>query len=161
MSWFAIYTKPKYEEPVVSRLKDIGLETLNPKIKMKKYKKYKLVENIEPLFPCYIFAKFNIERYSHMISYTRGVRYIVGKGNPIAIQDEIIGSILDNSEDGIITPEPPELRRGDRVRIKGGALKDFHGIFERELNGHERVTIFLDTIGYTVEVDKFFIEKCN
>lgn len=159
MTWYAIYTKPKHEDAVALRLKGVGLETLSPKIKIKKYKKYKLVEDIEPFFPCYIFAKFDAQMYHHMISYTRGVRYIVGRKNPASIQDEIIESLLVSTEDGVIILEPPELKEGDRVRIKGGALNDFCGIFKKHLNGGERVAVLLEAIGYKVEVNKFFIAK--
>jgi len=73
MNWYAIYTKPRHEQPVATRLQDIGIEVLNPQLKSKKYKYDGLKEVTEPLFPCYLFAHFTKNAYSHFISYTRGV----------------------------------------------------------------------------------------
>lgn len=77
--WYAIYTKPRKEDSVAFQLQNIGIEVLNPKLKLKKYKNNRFLEVIETLFPCYLFAHFEKDKYSHLITYTKGVRYIVGK----------------------------------------------------------------------------------
>ena len=73
--WYTVYTKPRQEDSVASLLQNIGIEALNPKLKSRKYKRGRILEVIEPLFPCYIFANFEKDKYSHLITYTRGVRY--------------------------------------------------------------------------------------
>lgn len=160
MNWYAIYTKPKNEDSVASRLQNRGIAVLNLKLKLKKYKRNKLIEVIEPLFPCYLFANFDKDKYSHLITYTRGVRYIVGKDNPVVVQDEIIQTIRENMEDGDIIIIPPQkFEKGDRVLIKNGHFKDFYGIFERETKGNERVLILLEALHYRVEIDSYFLSK--
>ncbi len=158
--WHAIYTKPRKEDAVAHRLQGIGIEILNPKLKTKKYKRNKLVEVIEQLFPCYLFACFDKEKYAHLITYTRGVRYIVGKKNPIVVYDEIIDTIREGMEEGdIIVIKPGRFEKGDRVFIREGPFKDFYGIFEREIKGNERVMILLEAIHYKIELDKHFLTK--
>jgi len=158
--WYAIYTKPGKEETVALRLQGIGIEVLNPKLKTKKYKRNKLVEVIEQLFPCYLFACFDKEKYAHLITYTRGVRYIVGKKNPIVVYDEIIDTIREGMEEGdIIVIKPRRFEKGDRVLIREGPFKDFYGIFKREIKGRERVMILLEAIHYKIELDKQFLTK--
>lgn len=160
MNWYALYTKPRSEDLVASRLQDIGIEILNPKLKSKKYKGNKVGEVIEPLFPCYLFANFEKEKYSHLITYTRGVRYIVGKTHPVVVHDEVIGTMKESMEDGnIVVIRPQRFERGERVFIREGPFKDFYGIFEREIKGHERVMIFLDSISYKLEVDSWVLAK--
>jgi transcriptional antiterminator RfaH len=83
---YAVYTKPKKEDSVAFLLQNRGLEVLNPKIKSRKFKRNKLTDVVEPLFPCYIFANFDKYKYVHLITYTRGVRYIVGKKSSVAVQ---------------------------------------------------------------------------
>jgi transcriptional antiterminator RfaH len=161
VNWYALYTKQKCEDMVSSRLRGIGLEVLSPKIATKKYKRYRLTEAIEPLFPCYIFVQFDTVRYHHMISNTRGVRYIVGRGNPVVVPEDIIRTINENAEGGVVLPEPKEFGKGERVLIKEGAFKDFYGIFVNELRGRERVTILLEMLGYRIEIDKYFVGKAN
>jgi transcriptional antiterminator RfaH len=114
----------------------------------------KFDEVIEPLFPCYIFANFEKEKYAHLITYTRGVRYIVGKRNPIIVHHEIIDSIKQNMhESNIIVLKTPEFHKGDKVLIREGPFRDFHGIFEKEVRGRDRVLILLEAIHYKLEID--------
>jgi transcription elongation factor/antiterminator RfaH len=158
--WHAIYTKPGKEDTVAFRLQGIGIEVLNPKLKSKKYKRNKIVEVIEPLFPCYLFANFDKEKYAHLITYTRGVRYIVGKGNPIVVYADIINTIKENMEEGnILVVKPQRFEKGVRVLIKEGPFKDFYGIFEKEVKGHERVMILLETLNYKLELDSWVLNK--
>lgn len=160
MNWYAIYTKPRHEQPVASRLQDIGIEVLNPQLKSKKYKYNRLTEVTEPLFPCYLFAHFRKNAYSHLISYTRGVRYLLGKADPIAVNDEIIKTIRDRMTDGhTISVETRKFSEGDRVMISNGPFRNFHGIFESEIKGSERVLILLDAIYYRLELDSCLLTK--
>jgi len=158
--WYAIYTKPGKEDTIAYRLEGIGIEVLNPKIKLKKYRRNKLAEVVEPLFPCYLFANFEKEKYAHMITYTRGVRYIVGKTNPIVVHDEIIDTIKEGMEAGnIIVVQPRKFSKGERVLVKEGPFKDFYGIFEKETRGPERVMVLLDMIHCKLELDSCLLAK--
>jgi len=156
--WYAIYTKPKKEDSVAFQLQNIGIEVLNPKLRLKKYKSNRFIEVIETLFPCYLFAHFEKEKYSHLITYTRGVRYIVGKNNPVLVRNEVIDTIKEGMEDdNIIVIKPQKFRQGDKVSIKEGPFKEFCGIFEREIRGPERVMILLSTLNCRIELDSCFL----
>ena len=156
--WHAIYTKPKREDSIAVRLRSIGIEVLNPKLKSRKYKNSQFLDVIEPLFPCYVFAEFEKEKYSHLITYTRGVRYIVGRTNPAPVFDEVITAIKDNIDaDGLIVIKPQDFKHGDSVVIREGPFKDFYGIFERETKGPERVVILLSALNCRIELDSRFL----
>jgi len=159
MNWYAIYTKPKCEDSVSHLLAHAGIETFSPKIKMLKRVRGKYVDVIEQLFPSYIFAFFDEKTHSHMVRYTRGVKYIVGKENPLIVHPEIIGAIQERMEGGIVIPAPENLERGDRILIKEGPFKDFYGIFEREMPGRERAMILLEALYCKVDIDKRSIKK--
>ena len=157
--WYAIYTKAGKEDSVTFLLRNAGIDVLNAKLKSSRFRQNRLVELIEPLFPCYIFADFEKEKYAHMITYTRGTRYIVGKQNPIIVSNEIITAIKDNLEqEDIIIMRPSRFCRGDRVLIKDGPFKNFIGLFEREIRGPERVMLLLDAIHCRVEIDGCLLE---
>ncbi len=158
--WYAIYTKPGKEDSIALRLQGIGIDVLNPKLRSNKFRQNRLGEVIEPLFPCYLFADFEKDKYAHMITYTRGVRYIVGRQNPLAVHDEVINTIRENIEyDNIVTVKPPQFAQGDAVIIKDGLFKHFSGIFERAIHGHERVSILLDTLYCRLEIDRCCLAK--
>ena len=151
--WYAIYTKAGKEDSVTALLQNAGIEVLNAKLRSKKFRHGKLAEVTEPLFPCYIFADFEKEIYAHMITYTRGVRYIVGKHSPIAC-DDVVSTIKFNLQpDNILIVKPPKLYEGNKVIIKDGPFKNFVGLFQREIRGPERVMILIETIHCRLEID--------
>jgi transcriptional antiterminator RfaH len=158
--WYAIYTKPGKEDSIAIRLQGIGIDVLNPKLKSRKFRQSRLAEVIEPLFPCYLFADFEKDKYTHMITYTRGVRYLVGKQNPIVVHEEVINTIRKNiSYDNIVIIKPQQFEKGDAVIIKDGPFKHFSGIFESEIRGPDRVMILLDTLSCRLELDSYYLAK--
>lgn len=159
MNWYAIYTKPKCEDSTALQLGNAGMVTLNPKIRIRKYVRGKYTTVLEPLFPSYIFVCFDPERHGHMIRYTRGVRFIVGKQNPTAVPQPVIDAIQERMEGGIITPVPEKLESGDRVFIKEGPFANFYGIFKRDVPGRERAMILLETLHCRLELESISIRK--
>ncbi len=156
--WYAVYTKPRREDSVASQLRNIGIEVLNPKVQSQKYRNNRFLDVMEPLFPCYLFADFEKDRYAHLINYTRGVKYIVGKSNPILVCNDVINAVRDGMEEGdIIVVKPRKFNRGDKIIIREGPFKDFYGIFEREIRGQERVMILLSALNYRIELDGYFL----
>jgi len=161
MQWYAVYTKPKREDAVAGSLENAGIEVFNPRLKQKKYMQGAYRNKISPLFPCYVFVKFEPETTSHMIKYTRGVKRVVGGDFPLPVSDEVIDLIRNQEEDGIIAIKPPDLKYGDSVAINDGPLSGLRGIFEKELSGQERVVLLLSSIEYQarVVVERAFLSK--
>ncbi|MBI5641472.1 MAG: hypothetical protein HZA17_13710 [Nitrospirae bacterium] len=159
MNWYVIYTKPKAEDSTAGLLENAGIETLSPKVRAKKYIRKKFTEVVEQLFPCYIFACFDKEKHGHMITYTRGVRYIVGRQSPVPVPPEIIEAIRERIEDGIIKPLPEIFKKGDRVIIREGPFRDFYGIFDRDVTGKERVMILLEALHSKLDIEIESIRK--
>ncbi|MFZ2197743.1 MAG: transcription termination/antitermination NusG family protein [Thermodesulfovibrionales bacterium] len=159
MNWYAIYTKPKCEDSTALQLRNAGIETLNPKIRTKKYIRGKYISVIEPLFPSYIFACFDSEKQGHMIKYTRGVKFVVGKQNPLAVPQEIIEAIQERMQGDIVTPALEKIEKGDRVIIKEGPFVNFYGIFERDIPGRERAMILLEALHSKVEIEILSLRK--
>jgi transcriptional antiterminator RfaH len=159
MNWYVIYTKAKCEDSTALQLSNAGIEVLNPKIKIKKYIRGKYTPVIEALFPSYLFAYFDPETHGHMIRYTRGVKFIVGKQTPMVVPQEIVSAIQARMEGDIVTPFPENFKSGDRVLIKEGPFANFYGIFERAGSGKERAMILLDALHCKVEIESISIQK--
>jgi transcriptional antiterminator RfaH len=165
-SWYCIYTKANYEDPLCRRFADFSdIEVLNPKLRRKKYVRGKLKEVVEEFFPCYIFARFELPRYYHMIKYTRGVRRIVGDsvGNPNIVDDTLIEIMKSKSKDGYVYVEPSRFSEGEEVVIKGGPFNGFLGLFVKEINPRDRVVILLSSLNYEakIEVYKDFVVRAE
>lgn len=153
MNWYSIYTKPKREGYVLESLKAAGLTVYSPLLKQKRFIGGKYRETISSLFPCYIFARFEPEKHLWMIRYTRGIKKVVGDTEkPWPVSENIIDFIKSQEHEGIVAVKPVNFERGDRVRITEGPLKDFTGIFEREVDGRERVVLLLSAIEYQSSV---------
>ncbi len=160
MGWFVIYTKPQNEDKVAKKLSDAGIVTLNPKITTRKYIAGKISTRTEALFPSYIFANFDSEKFLHMVKYTRGVRYVLFRDKPAEIHPAVINSIINRmSPDGFVRIEPRAISSGERVVIRHGPFKDFYAIFEKQLNKKERVFLLLETLNARIEIDACMLEK--
>ncbi len=157
MKWYVIYTKPKQEDRVEETLARATVEVFNPKLRRKRLIRSKYERVIRPLFPNYLFAKFDPSRHYHMIKYTRGVRCIVGnRGSPWPVSEDIIDIIKSRmNEEGLIVINP-DIKVGDKVEITEGPFRGFIGIFEREMKDSERIIVLLNTIQYRASID---IEK--
>ena len=162
--WYAIHTHPKEEDRAANNLIAWNVETFNPKIRDRRLNPFTGAATYEkkPLFPRYIFARFDAGVLLSKICFTRGVRSVVGFGNgPVPVEDEIINFIKQRTgEDGLIQLGE-ELKRGDLVTVKNGLLGELSGIFEREIKGTDRVKILLSAINYqaSIVIPKDLVQK--
>jgi transcriptional antiterminator RfaH len=149
LSWYAIRTKPRQEQRAVENLTSWGITTLAPRLKRING------QRDTHLFPGYIFARFEGTRMLHDIHYTRGVAYVVSFGGvPAPISAELIAEIYARiDENGVVMRNTIVLNPGDHVVIRSGFLRNFVGVFERDLSGSERVQILLHTVSYSPHVE--------
>jgi transcriptional antiterminator RfaH len=153
MNWYAIYTKPKSEDVVSHKLKQTGIDVYNPKLRVKKYLRTRYCEVIEQLFPCYLFANFEPDKYLWMINNTRGVKKVVGSKNmPWPVAEDVINFIRCHEEDGFVIKKCEDISEGDPVRISEGPLSGFTGIFKQVIKGTDRVILLLNAIEYQARV---------
>ena len=119
-------------------------------------------KEFKPLFPNYIFGKFDIDQNYSLVRWARGVNKILGfGGNFIPVSEEVIELIKKRTDSNGIVRKTYHFEPNDLVRIKSGPLKDLLGIFERWVSDSERVRILLNFIGYqpAVELHYSMIEK--
>lgn len=158
--WYLIYTKPRCEDNVETMLTSAGFEVLNPKISERKYLRRRPAVVVSPLFPCYVFARFDKLRDYHMVKYTRGVkRVLCSDDGPAEISDGVVETIVSRMENGVITIKSP-FNPGQAVFIRRGPFEGFTAIFEHEMSGMERVSILLKTINMRLVIDRCMISPC-
>jgi transcriptional antiterminator RfaH len=164
LRWYVIQTQPRQEQRAEDNLRAWMVETFFPKLKEARYNRYtgQRADVVKPLFPSYIFARFQARYLLHKVHFTRGVSKVVNFGSgPASIDDEALSIIKENlHEDGCVRLQD-DLKAGDKVIIKDGPLKDFSGIFEREMSASDRVSILLSTATYQghLVVDRRFVAK--
>jgi transcriptional antiterminator RfaH len=162
MNWYAVHTKPRQEHLAQTSLQREGVETFYPKLKRKKTIRRVRRWVVGPLFPSYIFAKFDLAQSGRLVKYANGVIKIVSfGGKPATVDQSIIDAVAAHCVENTVTIQPPALRPGDVVEIQEGPLRGLCGVFERELSGSERVVILLQSIAAAarVEVSREQLEK--
>jgi transcriptional antiterminator RfaH len=161
--WYLIRTKPGRERWVRDQLRERLPEVFLPLLKGRAPRWGRMVQSIGPLFPCYLFARFNLERSYFNVKYLPGVRGFVCAGaDPLVVPVAIIEEIrLRGTGDIVEIPEKP-LGSGDRVIVRDGPFRGFEAIFERYMSGAERVAILLSAVessGLRVVLPASAVEK--
>jgi transcriptional antiterminator RfaH len=162
--WYAIYTNPKEEARADENLKAWSVITFAPWVRQRSKGDKPSAYVTKPLFPRYIFARFNATESLHAVRFTRGVRAVVSFGrDPAPISDDVIGFIQSHAgEDGYINLTK-EFQPGEKVRITGGRFHDMRGIFLRDVDDARRVLILLETIQFQARavIDREQISRVN
>ncbi len=160
LCWYALYTKPFKEFLVAEILEGKGVEVFLPTIRVWKARLRR--EKEEPFFPCYLFARLDVEAWGpSVIQWTPGLKKVVGfDGHWTVVPDEVIEYIKTRvkevNERGYCGIMP-----GERVRIIKGPLKGLEAVFEAPLPAAQRVRILLDFLGTLrrCEIPADWIEK--
>jgi transcriptional antiterminator RfaH len=146
--WYLLRTKAGEESRAYAQVRRLAADVALPLAKVRVYRWGRLVESVAPLFPCYLFALFDLTREYGRIRYTRGLRDVVRfGGQPAIVPEWTISELKRRCAAGPVELPTRELLRGQRVRVAAGPFRDFEGIFERPLSGGERIAILLSVVG--------------
>ncbi|HYJ88179.1 MAG TPA: transcription termination/antitermination NusG family protein [Pyrinomonadaceae bacterium] len=151
LRWYAIKTKPREEDRADSNLRAWSVETFAPKIKESRLNQFtnRRAFVSKPLFPGYIFARFNLITSLHGINSTRGIQRVVGFGDgPTPVDDQIIDMIRSRTNQEGLVELREDLVPGGELTIKDGPLRGLAGILEREMKDTERVMLLLTCVSY-------------
>lgn len=152
LNWYVVRTKPRQEYSVESNLSRAGIEVLCPRIREAKRIRRKIQSVVTPLFPGYLFAKFCLSR-ARIVMYATGVRSLVSFGHvPAVVPGDVIDSIRERLQGGVVEIKVPSFNRGDAVRIKEGPLCGLEAVFEKEMIGQQRAMLLMKTLTCQVRV---------
>jgi len=141
--WYVINTKPKKEFHVERLFQEGGIGVYCPK--------YRSGQQVKPFFPGYEFVLFSYPEQYKLVTYTRGVKRIVGNAEGcIPIDPEILDEIRRREVDGFIELQKYGLEPsvGDEIEVVEGALKGLRGVFKKGLSDQDRVLILLNYVNY-------------
>lgn len=153
MHWYAINTKPHQEKQAEMNLSQLSVETFLPLLSQSKMIRRTRKTVIGPLFPGYLFARFDLTEHYRAVSYARGVRKIVEFGlTPARVDEELIQGMKTRLCNGYVSLAPRLLTPGQVVKIQDGPLSGFEAVFEREMPDHQRVVLLLRTLTFQARV---------
>lgn len=126
--WFALQTRPRNEKRVEFLLTQKGYECFLPTYKQQRRWSYRMVEVVLPLFPMYIFCRFD-EMACGKAILTPGVIRIVGfGGHPTEVPIKEIEALqLLNGSDLLREPWA-YLPNGTLIQVETGPLAGVQGV---------------------------------
>ena len=161
-SWFAVYTKPRWEKKVASTLERRGVEVYCPVNKVRRQWSDRKKTVHEPLFKSYVFVHVDPVDFPVLYRTAGVINLVYWLNKPAVIRDKEIMTIrrfMNEHEE--VTLEKAVVKVDDLVRISGGAFMDMEG----QVVGHQgnRVKVYLPSLGYNlvaeVEVRKVELLK--
>jgi transcription antitermination factor NusG len=162
IAWFALQVRGHYEKRVADRLYGTGYELLLPLYKCRKRWSDRIKEFEAPLFPGYLFCRFNpLDRLP--ILKTPGVIQIVSSNHvPIPVDETEISAVQTLVASGIPNQPWPFLDVGDRVRIESGPLRGLEGILIA-FKGKHRLLISVTLLQRSVaaEIDSAYVTSLS
>ncbi len=146
--WYLLRTKANEERRAQAQLSRLVADVLSPLMKVRVRRWGRMVESVGPLFPCYLFARFNLEREYRQVRYARGIRDIPRFGaQPAAVPEWIISDLKQRCAGGPLELPRRMLVPDQRVMVIDGPFREFEGLFERYLSGQERVAVLFSMMG--------------
>ena len=97
MNWYCIQTRPSKEGPTAGFLNThFGLEVYFPKLKRRKTIRRVWREVVSPLFPRYLFCRFDPAMHFRAVRYASDVSGVVSFGDrPAVVSDDLIRELKD------------------------------------------------------------------
>jgi transcriptional antiterminator RfaH len=151
----------KHEALAFNSLMNLGIESFLPQIRYRGtgYRLGRWV--VEPLFPNYLFSKFDLQQQSRTVKYARGVSGLVHFGChcPVIPTAEILRLQAAFSLEQLTTVEQT-IKIGERVLIDAGPMRGSEGIVQQVLPGGNRAALLLEFLGQQtrLEIDLSMIQ---
>jgi transcriptional antiterminator RfaH len=153
-AWFCLRSQPKHEHIAAARLREEALEVFLPRIRFKKASARGPVWVTEPLFPNYLFARFNWRDSARLVRHAAGVSTIVSFGaNVPTIPEEVIEELRRHVGADELHVISGKLSPDDRVQVSGGAFHGLTAVVTQVLPAKERVRVLLNFLGRQTVVE--------
>lgn len=164
--WFCVRTQTKREHIAAGHLRELeGIEVFCPRLRYRKATRRGKIWWMEPLFPGYLLAKFDMAQMERAVTFCQGVRGLVRFGSeipavPASFVETLRNEVRSRSEgDEEMFSVSPVIEAGDEVEIAHGPLQGMRGTIVSVAPAAERVKILLEFLGQpqAVDVDLFSI----
>lgn len=129
LAWYALRIRSNQEKLVYSLLEHKGYERFLPLYRSARRWSDRVKQLDLPLFPGYLFCRFDLRDELMPVLTTPGVVSIAGAGKvPVPVSDEEIGAVQTVIRSGLAVKPWPGLTVGSRVVIERGPLTGVEGI---------------------------------
>lgn len=156
-SWYAVYTKPRWEKKVFHSLEERGFVAYCPlnKVSRQWSDRVKVVE--EPLFKSYVFVQATEEERTRVRMVDGVLNFVYWNGKPAVVKDQEILEIrkfLNEYND--VQLESTDLAPDNRVVIRRGVMMNMEATVKRVFP--KRVEVEIESLGYRLVA---YVDKSN
>jgi transcriptional antiterminator RfaH len=165
--WFCLRCQTKREHIAAGHLRELeGVEVFCPRLRYRKATRRGKIWWVEPMFPGYLLAKFNMAEMERAVTFCQGIRGLIRFGSEIppvpesfveAIKQEILNR--KGAEHDELVTLSPVIQIGDEVEVAFGPLQGMQGTVITVPSATERVKILIEFLGnpQAVDMDLFSI----
>jgi transcriptional antiterminator RfaH len=163
--WYCIQTRPAKERRTAAFLgAHYGMEVYFPRIRQRKTIRRVRREVVSPLFPRYLFCRFDAGVHLRAVRYTSEVTSVVSfGGRPAVVADSLIGELKRWAGDEVdLIVADPDFRPGETVEVVDGPMQGLRAVILHAKNDRERVTVLLSLLAAPVQmvIDRSKLSKC-
>lgn len=151
-NWYALRVRSNHEIVVQSGLRHRGIDEFLPGYRTKSRWSDRVKEIYRPLFPGYVFARFDAAQRLPILMLP-GFVHIIGFGNGPEPVDEGELQAVRRFVDSALPIMPwPYIREGEMVEVRQGALEGLQGIVLR-VKDSVRLVVSLTLLQRSVAVE--------
>jgi transcription antitermination factor NusG len=155
-SWYVLQVQSKLAKVASATLRGKGYQEFLPLYRSRRRWSDRIKELELPLFPGYLFCRFDVGDRLMPILSTPGVIGIVGAGKtPVPVADEEIDAVRTILRSGLAAQPWPFLSVGSKVYIERGPLAGLEGIITNADKVYRLVvSVMLLQRSVAVEIDR-------
>lgn len=159
--WFCLRCQTKREHIAAGHLRELeGVEVFCPRLRYRKATRRGKIWWMEPMFPGYLLAKFNMAEMERAVTFCHGVRGLVRFGSEIPpVPESFVEAIKHEirnrkgaEQDELVTLSPI-IQIGDEVEVAYGPLQGMQGTVVAVPSATERVKILIEFLGNPQAID--------
>ncbi len=152
--WLAVYTKPRWEKKVNTKLLNKGVESWCPVQKLQRQwsDRKKIIE--DPLFKSYVFVHIEDTERTKVLMTEGVIQFIYYLKKPAVIRDEeiqLIRSYLLEKDVQISVQNLKQFEEKDLVVISKGVFMDSEGVVIK--SGKRKVYVRLESLDQLMVVE--------
>ncbi len=172
--WYILNVVAGQENKVLSEIKsamirgitkDFVKDAIVPSKTVIKIKRGQKKEEIQKLFPGYVFVNSNLEgdTYNVLRSIPKVSGFLGGKNNPEPVSEDKINKILQSIEDQIQKENNAIFEIGDSVKINEGPFETFTAVVEKFDQEKKKIKVSVSIFGRAtdIELDINQVEKIS
>ena len=147
--WYVAQVLSQREGYAAEHLARQGFQTFVPRFYKTRRHARKTETVLSPLFPGYIFVRFDIEMDRWLsVNSTRGVLRLVGprQSEPQPVPARVIEHLRARCSAGVLTKISDSIKPGDRIQINAGPLAGQMATIQA-LNDRRRISVLLSLLG--------------